>query len=972
MIAGFVAAAMVAPLSLGAQVAPNLHWESIGSTHFRVTYSEGLAELSRRAAGSAERAYARLSAELAPPRGVVDIVLADNVDYTNGFAQLFPSPRIIIYVRPPIDDHALQFLDDWLDLVITHELTHIFHLDLSRGWWRGAQYLFGRNPFLFPSSYYPSWLNEGIAVYYESRLTGAGRTVGSEHSMIARARAIEGTTPRVNALSKATPDFPLGQTPYVYGSLLVDYLARTQGAFKVRRFIDESAGRSFPWLLNYNASTAFGLDFDRAFASWTDSIRRSVVPVNPALPKTRELTTRGWFAQRLRWASDSSIVYGRDDGRSRPVLALVNTGSRSGESRAVAERSSLDATALLADGSRIFAQLDFTDPYTVRSDLYRERDGATERLTNGARLTQPDARCAAAAGSTPCGAITVAVQLVAGSTRLVRVTGSTITPLTSTSTDTLWSDPRWSRDGFRIAAVRWTRGGTSEVAVLDATGKLLTTVGRTRGVIVAPSWNTSGDAIYFTSDRTGRSALYRAVLATGALERFAEAPTGLFESELSPDGKQIATLIYRGDGYHLALLPANSTGVKADSANVFPPSRRDTVATLSATATPYSPWRSLRPTYWIPAASATDEGIHGYGFITSGSDLVGRHEFSTIVTYEPQRHESSWDFSYAYAGLGNPTLGFGTSSDWDHFPVVDSTNKRLGTLQRRKRFVDLSATAVRSRIRSSAYVTLGAQFEWRDFFTDPTALKKTIGAVYNRTYTYPVISLSAGWGNALTPILGISPEDGFQMAVTARQRWRSDIASTSRTSSVVGYANAYKALAFGGSAHHVLALHAAAGFEDTKATTELEAGGVSGSILSVIPGVTVGEGRRTFFVRGFDAGAQRGIRALAGSAEYRAPLAMPAAGVAMLPVFLQKVNATVFADAATAWCPAGITGSTVCALKGSSPDWMASAGAELQLDTALQYDTPYRFRFGVATPIAGRKYFGKNSVAAYFSVGIPF
>ena len=112
---GVVVTVALAPRAARAQVAPNLHWETMSSAHFRITYSEGLADLSRRAAGSAERAYARLSAELTAPRGTVDIVLADNVDYTNGFAQLFPSPRITIYVRPPVDDHALKFLDDWLD-----------------------------------------------------------------------------------------------------------------------------------------------------------------------------------------------------------------------------------------------------------------------------------------------------------------------------------------------------------------------------------------------------------------------------------------------------------------------------------------------------------------------------------------------------------------------------------------------------------------------------------------------------------------------------------------------------------------------------------------------------------------------------------------------------------------------------------------------------------------------------------------
>jgi hypothetical protein len=38
----------------------------------------------------------------------------------------------------------------------------------------------------------------------------------------------------------------------------------------------------------------------------------------------------------------------------------------------------------------------------------------------------------------------------------------------------------------------------------------------------------------------------------------------------------------------------------------------------------------------------------------------------------------------------------------------------------------------------------------------------------------------------------------------------------------------------------------------------------------------------------------------------------------------------------------------------------------------LQYDYPFRFRLGAAAPIAGRKYFGKNAVAAYLTAGLSF
>ena len=54
--------------ALGAQTDPSLHWRTIVTPHFQVSFSPGLEETARRAAGSAERAYANLSKELAEPR----------------------------------------------------------------------------------------------------------------------------------------------------------------------------------------------------------------------------------------------------------------------------------------------------------------------------------------------------------------------------------------------------------------------------------------------------------------------------------------------------------------------------------------------------------------------------------------------------------------------------------------------------------------------------------------------------------------------------------------------------------------------------------------------------------------------------------------------------------------------------------------------------------------------------------------
>jgi len=137
---------------------------------------------------------------------------------------------------------------DWNALVVTHELTHIFHLDRSRGIWRAGQAIFGRNPLLFPNLYEPRWVLEGLAVYYESRLTGVGRLESSEHSMIARAAALANRVPTLQELSPGTSRFPGGVVVYAYGSLLFDYLSRTRGPGSIRDFVERGAKTLFPFV----------------------------------------------------------------------------------------------------------------------------------------------------------------------------------------------------------------------------------------------------------------------------------------------------------------------------------------------------------------------------------------------------------------------------------------------------------------------------------------------------------------------------------------------------------------------------------------------------------------------------------------------------------------------------------------------------------------------------------------------------
>ena len=100
---------------------------------------------------------------------------------------------------------------------------------------------------------------------------------------------------------------------------------------------------------------------------------------------------------------------------------------------------------------------------------------------------------------------------------------------------------------------------------------------------------------------------------------------------------------------------------------------------------------------------------------------------------------------------------------------------------------------------------------------------------------------------------------------------------------------------------HVLALRLAGGFADRRAATALEVGGTSGRAVEIIPVYTVGEGRRTFGVRGFQSESVYGTRAAAASLEYRAPFVRGGRGRRLLPFFFERSSLTAFAEAGVAF-----------------------------------------------------------------------
>jgi hypothetical protein len=975
-----LAASLIAICNAGAQVIPNARWKTLETRHFRIHFTPALEQLARHTAPNAERAFALLSRELVAPHGKVDLVIADNVDYTNGYATPFPSNRIVIYAHPPVDETALRNYSDWSQLVVSHELTHIFHLDRAKGLWRLGRYVLGRHPSLFPNEYLPAWVIEGLAVYYESRLTGTGRLEGSEHYMVARAAAEANAFPRLGEVSLATSKFPGGETVYAYGGFMFDYLSRTRGEKSIHDFVELTSGAIFPLTLNGKSKKAFGLSFDRAWDEWTDSLTRVTRHDSQPIPGWRQLTPQGWLVSSPRWLDDATLIYGASTGREVTQAYSVTLDGRQ-ESRG--RRNGVGTSTRLPNSDLLFSQPELVDPYREFNDLYVQRGDRQLRLTEGARLSMPDAR--------RDGAI-LAVQNVPGSTRLVRVSanGKTIAAITSGSLDEQWLEPRWSPDGMRIAAIRIPRGDHPEIVVTDTLGAILFSYRFYMAVPATPSWSRDGTKLYFSSDHSGTRQIYSLVVpasGAGSLMRLSDVVTGLFAPEESPDSAWLAALLYRADGYHLGVAPrpvapspARDTAVLGERASCPNCRIRDidfsaSGAVDSSVVTGYSPWRSLLPTYWEPVVqSSTDNGTW-IGGATSGTDVVGRHSYFAQATFNSKYREGEGFASYRYAGLGQPFLDFSAEQAWDHSGLINGAREIVGDLAERSRIYSAAATAARPRFRTDASLSLGGELETRDYVTSPDTLLRQEPSFYSESLRYPSIFTSAAWSNTRRAPLGISREDGISLSATARQRWRTSSGGWGGvpSRSVVGVAAAYKSIDLPGFAHHVIAVRGAAGITDERAISPFSVGGLSGSSITVVGDVRVGGERRPFGVRGFAPSAERGIRAISGSAEYRAPLAAPSRHIPYIPLLFDRLSFTGFVDAGHAYCPAGSVGSAlVCRASDADNPWLAAVGGELDLDAAIYSDMPVRVRFGVAAPVANRTYAHAKPASVYLTLGSSF
>jgi hypothetical protein len=637
---------------------PDREWKTVETAHFVVHYYEPNADVGRRVAVVAERAHRTIVPALGhQPEEKTHVVLIDETDGANGFANVLPRNAITLYATAPSGSSSLNDHDDWLYTLVAHEYTHIIHLDTIEGLPYYYNKLFGKT--WSPNQVMPRWIIEGLATYEESKRSAAGRNRSAQFEAFLRVPVLAGQELSLDQITGSPRRYPRGNAAYLYGSHFLRYVFDRFGDDTARRMSHASAEHFLPFGVNRQIERVTGHTFEALYGEWRGHMRDRYALEAEAIERRgrrdgRNLTRSSESNLAPSYAADGKELYWfQSDGYRKAHIRAMAVGGDATGARDVRQIDSLGAWTLADDGSLVYEQTQtYRDDYSFQ-DLFHwdRRANRTTRLTRGKRgrdpTVSPDEREVAFAMNATSQSVLAVIPLQPEATPTVLWKGDRYDQV---------FQPAYSPDGTRIAFSTWRTGGYRDIYVLDRKTLAVTQVTNDRAIDGSPAWSHDGGTLYFDSDRTGISNIFAWDVADGSTWQVTNVVGGAYEPAVSPDGTRLAYHGFVVDGYDVFEVDADRATWRPAAPYVDARPEPTVVADDETAVSPPREYRALEtlaPQAWT-ASLTLGTLSRALTVNTTGGDIAGLHGYTLGSSVDLERGDLDVGASYGYSGLRIP------------------------------------------------------------------------------------------------------------------------------------------------------------------------------------------------------------------------------------------------------------------------------------------------------------------------------
>ncbi len=933
---------------------PALTWQTLHTQHFRIHFHDGERSLAITAAHLAEAAHEKISTFFAwSPTTPTDLVLTDRNDFSNGSATPFPNNQMTIFVSPPDDINTLEDINNWLELLIIHEYTHIIHLDMASKIPGMLRHVFGRLfPWLFPNALQPRWYVEGLATYIETdQQQGIGRGQSSSFAALMRNELIHGLKP-LRRINQPQTSWPAGSGSYLYGVYFYRFIAERYGEEKVKQLVSNYSRSIIPFMLSSNTKHILGKSLDRLWQEFENYLKAIFEPQiahikSRGLSRAKQITQSNYFTNHARTLANGDLFFAQNNAESR--ITLMRRAKQSITAHKIAEVYS-NRFDVHPQSGIVIAQPNLTNNTNVFSDLYHI-DLTTYRQT---RLTQ-GARYKFASWS-PDGSQMIAVhyQLANSSLHLLDRQGHLLKTLWTGQNKTIIADLDWSPDGENIVAAVWRSGSNWNLERFNLITQQWQPLTNTTDIEAHPQFDQHGNLI-FSADYGGVYNIYRMNLSHGELTQLTNVMGSALYPSVDAQGKKLYYSGLSADGYNIYQLDLT------DNPSHWQPMPAQAVTTPEMMAIPtateqidnitrYSPYQSLSPKWWFPSWLVTKNRTE-IGFTTSGSDVLKRHLYQLTATYEAKQNDLLGSMSYVY-DRWNPTLKLSATrqSMTTMATIADAANNIIDEYQSIRYSEALAVELVypflsfESQWGLHTALVYDRQYSRRNIFPGylaPDRQNTLVGlaVTYSSTQRFPVsISRSAG--------------RQVRWVAESSDAWDSDYSGS------IFSLDWSEFFALG--RQHVLAWRIASGY-GTELPNPFRLGGTFSENLSttlLAPSIQLFN-KRNYPLRGYPQGLRDlvGRRMVLSHLEWRFPIKRIEYGyTAPIPLGIHQLYGSLFLNSGGVWY------DTL-----QSNQIKSGGGFEFHIDTIIGYSLPLNFRLGIA-----RGFNQQGETQMYLSLGSAF